>query len=88
MPVALVVEEYTICPVEERELSSQEAESKLADFSSAYLGQHMVAGRILSQETALVLEQGCYRRKGEYVCIEMIGKMQREQIGEQNGKSS
>jgi hypothetical protein len=48
----------------------------------------MVAGTILSYQHHSATGDGFCRMEGEYVCIEMIGKMQREQIGEEYVENS
>ena len=88
LPVALVVEEYTVSAVETDELTQEDAERNLALFSTQYLTQRMIAGSIVSKNVVTIPEPGRYRLKGEYVCIEMIGKIQREKIGENNGQNN
>lgn len=82
LPVALIVETYAVWECSEEELPRTDAEEILADYAQSYLQQQMVAGTIRSASNTVVLTGGCYGLRGEYVCVEMIGKMQREQIGE------
>ena len=42
----------------------------------------MIAGQVISREEMLASGSGVYKLAGEYVCTEMIGREQREQIGE------
>ena len=47
----------------------------------------MVAGSIHREDQTIRHTQDTASLAGEYVCIELIGKMQREKIGEGNGQS-
>ncbi len=67
--------------------NSQAAES-LNNFAQAYLIDHMVAGKIQNQSQAVTEQDGSYRLDGVYVCEEMIGREQLEQMGETNGKTN
>ncbi len=84
LPVALAVEEYTLCQVEAS--IWEEVQSHLQKFAPGYVQSQMVAGSILSRDEALSESDGIYRLEGEYVCTEMIGRVQREQIGEYHGE--
>lgn len=88
LPFALCVEEYICCETSDMEFSEQEAEMELEGFSDSYLSQNMVAGRIISAEQTVYPEDGLYRLKGKYTCVEMIGRVRQEQIGDTNGKNS
>ncbi len=82
LPVAIVVERFVT-----REMSQQEAENAgevLERFGESYLRGQMLAGTIENARTAFEEWDGYLLLAGEYDCIEMIGKMQREQIGETN----
>ena len=87
LPVALCVEEYTVYEMETVELSQEAAADALSEFAAGYLSGQMVAGNILSKQQVLLAENGLYHLEGEYVCTEMIGRVQREQIGDTNWKS-
>ena len=60
----------------------------LESAGNGYIRQQMVAGRIDARKSLTVSDGNIYRLAGEYVCTEMIGKLQAEQIGETNGKSN
>ena len=83
LPAALCVEEYTFCEMQTIELTAPEA--ALSQFAESSLKQQMVTGRILAKCEDVALEDSVYRLTGEYVCTEMIAKVQREQIGDTNG---
>ena len=82
LPFGLAVEKYTFYETAASELPQSDAEETLEDFAESYLTRQMVAGNILSKDETVSLEGETYLLRGEYVCTEMIGKVQREQIGE------
>ena len=86
LPIALAVEEYPVCQTEMAAMDENRASTLLSDFAAFQLQQQMVAGRILEESRQLFAEDGLYRLEGEYVCTEMIGRVQREQIGEYHGE--
>lgn len=86
LPVALAVEEYACYETVSAEMAPEDAEEMLKDFAADYLRAQMVAGSILSRDEAVLPDAGVYRLEGEYVCSEMIGRLQQEQIGEYNGE--
>ena len=88
LPVALVVETYSAWQLTKSPMDDGTAEELLNTFARAYLTGQMVAGAIQGEETEMIVSDGICQMDGQYVCIEMIGSMQREQIGEHNGKAS
>ena len=82
LPFGWAVETYTDYETASAEIPQPEAQATLLGFAEAYLLQQMVAGRILEKEETVSLLDGVYLLEGEYVCTEMIGRVQREQIGE------
>ena len=78
LPVALAVETLTDWELAESEVSMPD----LSSFACSYLMAQMVAGQILSESVESGLEDGCFCLTVDYVCREMIGRVQREQIGE------
>ncbi len=87
LPVALAVETYTAWDTEAAALDESEGESLLAAFARDYLKQQMVAGRMDSEDYTFTGADGSYRLFGSYICTEMIGKRQRLEIGEYDGKN-
>ena len=85
LPVALAVEEYALCEMSEGVL--WENQNQLAAFAAGYIQSQMIAGSILSRDVVLSVLDGCCLLEGEYVCTEMIGRVQREQIGEYHGEN-
>ena len=82
LPIGIGVEEITSSSLRNSEISQEEAASLLEAVLPSYLTGQMIAGQILSREERLSSEPGIYKLAGEYVCTEMIGRVQREQIGE------
>ena len=87
LPVTLCVEEYTFYDGEMMTLEPDAAEAALSRFAQSALTQQMVAGRILSREESVTQSEDKYLLEGTYACVEMIGRVRREQIGDTNGKS-
>ena len=62
--------------------------SVLESSAERYLSQDMIAGRIVQKREHLIKGDGYCSLDGHYVCMEMIGIVRQEQIGEYNGKDS
>lgn len=88
LPFALCVEEYVCCETSETVIPEAEAEARLTVFSERYVTENMVAGKIIHAQQTVQLEGGSYRMKTNYACVEMIGRVRQEQIGDTNGENS
>ncbi len=88
LPLAVTVERYTCWETEENAVTEEEAHRLLLDFGASYLKDRMLAGKILSGEQRFHADKGSITMAGQYICMEMIGKMQKLQIGEKNGESN
>ncbi len=88
LPIALCVEVYTSYENTEETLPQEDAQANLTAFAEGYLLQHMIAGKILQGSQTVLLEEGIYRLKGQYICTEMIGRERQEEIGDTNGENS
>ncbi len=86
LPIALCVETCTSYENRTVEIPQEEAEGALREFAGNYLLQQMVAGEIRNRTETVSPEDGMYRLIGNYVCVEMIGRVRQEQIGDTNGK--
>jgi len=80
LPVALAVETYIHREMEEAQ--PIDAEMSLSAFAARYLTDQMVAGQIRSSSLSYLEESGIGTLTASYVCREMIGRVQQEQIGE------
>lgn len=85
LPLALCLETFPQYEFEEVSLLPEQAREALSAYSADYLREQMVAGSILQTVQTFTEDDGVYRMTGRYVCQEMIGRVQREQIGETNG---
>ncbi len=88
LPIALCIETYVTRETVPGILDGAAAKEQLEDFAERCLREQMIAGEVLSREESVTKEQGVYALTGEYVCTEMIGRVQREKIGDINGKNS
>lgn len=86
LPVALCIEECEPYQKSQREILFDAAEEALLVFGKEYLSGQMTAGKIANGTAAVTQEAGVYRLAGEYNCLEMIGQLRQEQIGDTNGK--
>ena len=86
LPVALCIEECEPYQKSQREILFDAAEEALLVFGKEYLSGQMTAGKIADGTAAVTQEAGVYRLAGEYNCLEMIGQLRQEQIGDTNGK--
>ena len=86
LPVALCVEEYTVWDTSSEIMSEKEARTQLEAFARSSVQKQMVAGTIRNCAERFTSDNGMLMLQGSYVCEEMIGREQPEQIGETNGK--
>ncbi len=82
LPLGLAVDVYTERECTEGQVDQATLEARLSAFAESCLTSQMVAGQILSRQEQVISQPGLYILEGEFVCTEMIGKVQREQIGE------
>lgn len=87
LPVTLVKEVQTSCELSERVQEQRIAEKQLCGFTEDYLRQTMVAGEIINADCMVTHEDGVSILTGEYSCVEMIGRVRYEKIGDYNGKT-
>lgn len=87
LPMAVTVERYTRWKSVEETIPEEEAAELLTDCGASYLQSQMLAGRILNGEQHFLVGDDRTTMAGQYICMEMIGKMRRLQIGEDNGKN-
>lgn len=83
LPISLIVERWDFYETESRESDALQMEAILKAFSQSYLRGQMVAGQILQQME--VISGGMLY--GEYSCLEMIGRVQSEEIIQSNGEN-
>lgn len=88
LPIAVCIETLTMYETVPIPMEQAQAEKVLTDFAEQYLIDQMVAGKILHKVQAVAQLDACYRLEGKYICTEMIGRIQQEQIGDLNGEAS
>ena len=86
LPAAIIVERYTSWEVTRGFISEEGAGRILTDSAGDILQKQMLAGRILREDLVFRTDDQSMTMAGQYICMEMIGKMQRLQIGEENGE--
>ena len=85
LPVALLKETTVSCSV--TEAAVQNREQLLKDFAADYLSKQMTDGTILRRTEKLTETDTLVQLNGVYDCLENIGIVQEEKIGEFNGKT-
>ncbi len=78
LPVCIVTEVWTFAD-SAAVSGSDDAEQLLSDFASDYLRQLMTAGTVIHRREEWTAEDGIYTMKGNYACIEMIGRQRNEE---------
>lgn len=87
LPLALSVERFLNRESAEQTMQPEQCRVILWESARRYLLQQMIAGSILDTSVDYVRGDESCSVTGRYLCTEMIGVMQRQQIGENHGKS-
>ena len=82
LPLGIAVETYTGSTTAQQPVPLEMTENLLSDFSRNYLKENMIAGQILNSTESISQIQDMAVLQGAYLCREMIGRIQWEQIGE------
>ena len=88
LPAALTVERYVSRELSETEIPQEEAQQLLESTAQRYLKGQMLAGSIQDSQPEFTAEPGIIQMAGKFDCVELIGVMQRLQIGETNGENN
>lgn len=80
LPIGIVRETRIYYDCQEAESTQADSYAWLQTAAENYLQSQMVAGRILSQDAAVLLGDGVGRLSGQYACLEMIGQVKNEEI--------
>ena len=86
LPVAFCVDTYQFYDLAAGESSVKDSDLKA--FASRYLKSQMTAGQVGRGNQRFVRTGDVYRLQGSYLCVEAIGKVRPEQIGETNVKTN
>jgi hypothetical protein len=85
VPIKLAKEtitDYSLC-----EYPINDASALLESFTMQYLKDQMAAGTVIQKTESVSESEGIYCLRGEYGCVESIGVVQDEKIGDFNGKT-
>lgn len=86
LPVAIVKETWYTYDTEVISVSEETAQYAMTQFAQDYLKQQMLGGTFLRQDVQLSQEPDVYILRGEYLCLEMIGRVRSEEIIGSNGE--
>ena len=85
LPVVLLKERTVSCSLTETAI--QNPESMLQHLAADYLIEQMADGTVENKSESLTETDGVFRLTGAYDCLENIGIVQEEKIGEYNGET-
>ena len=85
LPIRLAWDSYTVCETQDTSVEETDALTRMQRYAEQYIQQQMIAGTIDSAVNMLTQKPGARCLTGKYICTEMIGKVQWEQIGENHG---
>ena len=84
LPLGLTKEDSPQVLLTPESLPQEEAAAELKDFARDYLPTAMVAGTLRTAAETVFLSEDTYTLRGQYSCLESIGRSRQEQIGETN----
>ncbi len=84
LPFGWAVETFLIRNVTQAVCDTADTESLLRESAEQYLKCQMLSGTIRKSEISFSEAEGILQMAGQYSCVEMIGIMQRLEIGETN----
>jgi len=80
LPIALIEQTWTYYEQGDTPVSIRQTQLQLEAFAADYLEKQMIAGQILSENVVIEQMDGGTVLYGEYDCLEMIGREQKEEI--------
>jgi len=87
LPLGIAIETGIRYQFQKTERELQNLKSSILSYGKTYLENLMVAGNIVNSNEKFVSSDGLIHLFGDFICIEMIGRVQRVQIGEENGEN-
>ena len=87
LPVAFAVEQLIKFDNDSITAGYETSQTSLMEFADFYLPEQMISGSIQKRKESFVQLQDVLCMQGQYVCLEMIGRVQREEIIGYNGKT-
>lgn len=79
LPVAVITETITYYECAPLSLDASEVQGQLSRFAESYLSGDMIAGQILEKHETENISNDLFILRGEYSCLEMIGKTRLEE---------
>lgn len=86
LPVALAVEQWSVCDTSVIATDGTSLSDAAQSCGELYLLQQMIAGQILSEQIRIEQDGEVCRITGQYRCLEMIGRIQNEEISTSYGQ--
>ena len=80
LPVSLITEVWTYYDTIEAVGDAEQIRLQMSEFAADYLGQHMIAGEILSADETFDFTDEIFSIQGRYACKEMICRVQKEEV--------
>lgn len=87
LPIAIVSQKTVCYHSDTPESRCLQNYSNMDSFVERYLCDTMVSGKILTQNTKMDLMEDCVILEGSYACLEMISKLQNEEIVQNEQRS-
>lgn len=87
LPISIVIEQWSYYKTDIVTTSSEPPEICAQEFSWEYLTNQMICGKILGKVENKSIEDTVYTLTGRYICLEMIGREQSEEIIKHYGQS-
>ena len=82
IPFGISIDFCTAFQMNAHTIDLESASDSIVDYAKGYLHNQMVAGTIINGTESFAVSDEMICMTGEYVCTEMIGMVQPEQIGE------
>lgn len=87
LPVSIAVEQFIFRKSDTTTAASDQVKTRTEQFAQNYLMEQMLSGKILGCLENEDIGDAVYTLTGRYICLEMIGREQSEEIIKHHGKS-
>lgn len=87
LPVSIAVEQFIFRKSDTTTAASDQVKTRTEQFAQNYLMEQMLSGKILGCLENEDIGDAVYTFTGRYICLEMIGREQSEEIIKHHGKS-
>ncbi len=88
LPAIIAVETHICYQSDCQSVPEADREQLLSAYAQEMLNQQMIAGEVIRSHQVFDRQGDVYRLNGTYLCTEMIGRVRKEQLGEEYGKNS